>query len=323
MKHLKFVVPTSQANYYIELLAPSGQGPEKKLYRSGFEHYLARMPVLTSTDKDGAKKSKIIKSVMHELALDLRQNISKLNLPSLRKDTITRITIGMEEPQIGKDGIKTGAQILVLFSPKNTYNPPHGHAEGYLHDELISGSMLVNHFSKPIFKRKRVVIPQLSEIYEGENIISSCWEPMVKGKQPYSVAIHNFKAIDDTFSVHYIPFFPTDGLTNSYEVKRFEDVIGYDKSDFTQISGRQGLYSALGDVLLVRSTNVPYLGDHYITITGGLVKKSYGIRPMHNTILAGPNTLLKEYDQDEPLVLLLMSESLKKEFNKFHFSQNN
>lgn len=41
-----------------------------------------------------------------------------------------------------------------------------------------------------------------------------------------------------------------------------------------------------GDVFLVRSNNVPYLGDHFFMVTGPLVEKPHGLRPQGVSVRA-------------------------------------
>ena len=87
-------------------------------------------------------------------------------------------------------------------------------------------------------------------------------------------------------------------------------------ADVMRVTGEAAMSSVVGDVYLVRSGNVPELGDHYIVITGGLVQKPHGLRPQDVSfpIHKGQSTPLDDYRLDEPLVLLKLNDAARLRF---------
>lgn len=75
---------------------------------------------------------------------------------------------------------------------------------------------------------------------------------------------------------------------------------------FRQI--RMNEFQALppGTVVLVRSTSVPLLRDHYFVVTGGLVQKPHGLRPQGISLKAGKDdtAVLNAYTPENGVVAL-------------------
>ncbi len=89
-----------------------------------------------------------------------------------------------------------------------------------------------------------------------------------------------------------------------------------DSSEVTRVDAEEPRTSAIGDVYLVRSQNVASLGDHAIVIIGGLIEKPHGLRPadLSFPLAFGHLTPLDDYDIEEPLVLLKLSDAARLRF---------
>lgn len=100
----------------------------------------------------------------------------------------------------------------------------------------------------------------------------------------------------------------------------FENFYNLNEGDITRIGLKQVMKLRKGEVVLVRSSNVPENGDHFIIITGGLVHKPHGIRPMTEMVSA-PNTkqLLDRYKPDEDgLILFHLCDEAQDAFFRYH-----
>lgn len=79
------------------------------------------------------------------------------------------------------------------------------------------------------------------------------------------------------------------------------------KQDVTRLRSVDFMTLEIGSVVLVRSQNVKDLGDHFVVITGGLIRKKHGLRPKTLTISDGlQKDFIDQYDVDEERVILLL-----------------
>lgn len=58
-----------------------------------------------------------------------------------------------------------------------------------------------------------------------------------------------------------------------------KDLLFLTTNDVVKIDTKQAMYLQKGDVALVRSTNVAEYRDHFMLVTGPIVKKEHGMRP--------------------------------------------
>jgi len=140
--------------------------------------------------------------------------------------------------------------------------------------------------------------------------------PETEGK--HKVIVHSFTSIGNSETLHYLPEHTRDGRDNGFVVEHFDDVYTLTEGDVVPVTGQQAYYSRIGDVLLVRSKNVPDLGVHYIVITGAPVLKPWGLRPQDVAIVAPNNRLIENWQEDEQLVLLKLNQLAATAFREFH-----
>lgn len=102
--------------------------------------------------------------------------------------------------------------------------------------------------------------------------------------------------------------------------KKFDDVIQIDESDVKRVTTKEALYLPEGEVLMVRSLNVPELGDHYAVIVGPPKVKPHGIKPQVAVIPMSKehkSMLDKEREQMGVTAFKLLG-TAKKLFHKFY-----
>jgi hypothetical protein len=88
--------------------------------------------------------------------------------------------------------------------------------------------------------------------------------------------------------------------------------------DMLRVSPQEAISAEIGNVFLVRSSNVPQLGDHYIIIKGGLVQKPHGLRP--ETLeypVIGPSPIAEVHEQ-APVIVWRLNDASTQRFYAFY-----
>lgn len=109
-------------------------------------------------------------------------------------------------------------------------------------------------------------------------------------------------------------------LQKSARPKYFEDEHYLFTDDVEQITTMQALYLPVGEVLMVRSANVPMMGDHFAVISGPIENKEHGVRPQTISIATSPNGI-QMLDLFEPLngaTLLRLKPAARDAFHAYH-----
>lgn len=301
----------------IDKIAYAGQIPTNRQYRSGYEQFFNSMPILQDADPLLDEHIQFSKLVMQHLGHELKLD------PWLTKDLPTllgfdRTIIGMEKPRLKADGsYKEGSEFVVARWGEGFTSPVHGHAPGYEYEEVLTGKIRVNSY-RMVDPNSNVVRPVRTDIVEPGLLVSRHTKTSLTNTFKRQTLIHNFTAIDQSTSLHYLPEHTRDGRDNSFKVEYFDDVWQPDFRDVQVLSVQDGLYAQKGDVILVRSSNVPEYGDHYIVITGRPVMKAHGLRPQEVAIHAPKSKLLAAFDLSEDMILLKLVGPMHKRFIDFH-----
>jgi len=110
------------------------------------------------------------------------------------------------------------------------------------------------------------------------------------------------------------------GQESSHHVNYFEQVHYMYTDDVKQITAFEGMYLPIGEVLMVRSTSVPEMGDHFIVISGPLEVKPHGNRPATISIATSPYgvQMLDLFEPRNGLTLLQLSSKMRDKFHAFH-----
>lgn len=303
----------------IEAVSYPGQPAKMKQYRAGYEQFLEAMPILVEDDPLLQTKIDTSVIVMKTLGNELKTQAWLVDdLPPQKG--FNRTIIAMEESKFINDVKQDSVELIVAKWGNGMASPIHGHSTGFLHEEILYGKIKVNQYRLVDPKIEGVVRPVRTDLITEGVFISLYTPPDPNAPFKRQSYIHNFESIGPSASLHYIPEHTRDGRDNTFKVENFEDVFPLKESDVTRITAKEGLYSRIGDVILVRSTNVPYFGDHFIVITGKPVMKDHGLRPEDVAIPALQNNhLLNQYDINETgLVLLRLNGIAREEFLEFH-----
>lgn len=294
-----------------------GQDPKRRMYQDGYESYFEQMPILDVEDPLFDVKLDLSKMVMQQLGKKLaHESWVQQTVPPDKE--FYRTIVAMEPPRGTFDGWTEGAEFVVAHWGNGFTSPVHGHAPGYMHEEVLFGKVLVNTYRMlhPWLNKVRLI---KSEIVTKGTFVSEYAPENPDNKFKRQALIHNFRSIGHTATLHYLPEHTRDGRDNRFEVEYFEELMVFEKDDLTQLTAQEGLKLKIGDVALVRSSNVPEYGDHYIVITGLPVIKEHGLRPQEIAIEAPKaDYLLNKYEPIQGLTLLKLNEEARDYFLLFH-----
>jgi hypothetical protein len=247
--------------------------------------------------------------IMKQLAKTLASSNSPL-LHAPPAGEFARVILAVAEPV----GAREGSEILVAQWGEGFTSPVHGHAPGLLHEEIMTGKMLVHSYRHV---RPGVVRPARTDVAGTGTLVSKYSPPDPRGDR--MGLVHNFTAITPATSLHFVPEHARDGRDNRFHVEHFAD---FDLASMRQIDGNDGRLLQIGDVALVRSDNVPEYGDHFIVITGPPILKPHGLRPMEIAIQAGPvgSAVLDQFvpTGNTGLRLLKLNANTARRFYEFH-----
>lgn len=310
----------------INSLAYEGQDLSRRMYKPGYGWYLDELPVLEYQDPLIEQKINYTKAVIHKLGDRLHDDdwIYK-NYPG--EDGFNRTVIAIESPTDQKLVVsdenssiirKEGAELVVAKWGNGHTSPVHGHAPGYIHEEIIVGKMRVNTY-RMIHYGSKIVRPVRTVIAERGTFASVFARRKDNQYFDREALIHNFTSIGDSASLHFLPEHTRDGRDNQFIVERFNQI---DSSDINHVSPSEFTVNAkVGDVAIIRSSNVPDYGDHFIIVTGSPILKPHGLRVQERSIWA-PNMdrLLNKYEPDpvSGVTILKLDNNIKDEFLNFH-----
>lgn len=312
--HLKATEKPLEA---IQKVMWSNQPQHLRMYQTGYEKHFNHLPVITHEESSEELNAKIIdtQKVMRALSRDILEEGWALREMQPSNNGFNRTIIAMEEPTKGENEFIPGAQIVITRWGNGHTSPVHGHSAGYMHEEILSGKMQVNTY-KIVDAENKVVIPQKTVIVEKGVFVSDYAYPKEGDKR--QTLIHNFTSIGNSVSMHYLPEYTRDGRDNTYNVLHFSDV---EKNiEVERITSQDGMYLQPGNVVLVRSTNVPEYGDHYIVVTGPPIVKQHGLRVQDVSIIASPkdSEFLDTFEVKTGLILLKLKPESAKNFRDFH-----
>lgn len=319
---------TTQTRFYeaskrpmedMNLIAYPGQPYRQRMYRPGYEQYLNRLQVI---EPDSVNECQVNgnRTTIQKLAGELR-NTQWLQAAYMGENEFARTVLALEQPKIMKCGAlktyKESVELIVAQWGNGFSSPVHGHAAGYMHEEILFGKMLVNTY-RLMGEDGNIVRPLRTDIVGPGTFVSQYSPAAQNARFKRQNLIHNFTSIGTSSSLHYLPEHTRDGRDNGFAVQYFDDYFPMIKKDVTRVTSIQALYSQIGEVILVRSSAVPEYGDHYIVITGRPVVKEHGVRPQDVAIQAPKNKLLNEYTMNIGLTLLKLNKPATEAFLQYH-----
>lgn len=306
----------------ISKVAYPGQPEHLKMYKTGFEKHFNELPAFESVENSSDEldfKLNITRRVMTNLANDLKNDSLSTQFPEEGK--FERTIIALEEPKKQSDcTYQAGKQLIVAHWGKDFESPVHGHSAGYMHEEVLQGKIRLNTF-KIVDEDNRIAIPYKTEIITpGDAFISAYVPEKIQDKGKRNLLVHSFNVVEPSTSLHYLPEYNRDGRDNTYKVKHFSDENTLTVDDVTRITSQDGMYLQPGEVVLVRSTNVPEYADHFIVILGPPVKKEHGLRVQDWSIMASSQDtqLLDSVPMKMGLTLLKLTPEARDKFLAFH-----
>jgi hypothetical protein len=291
----------------LDMLAHPQQSPQYRQFRAGYEHYLSVLPDLKEPSKYDLYSATIL---LQDLTARLTEE-SWIREGDPGDDGFSRTIIALEE--------EAKSELVVAKWGHGRTSPVHGHALGLIYEALLFGKLKVNTY--------RMTHPTSSYVRLVETRIISKPGEFAREYNPPNgeyyfqrpALIHNFQSIGFSASLHYLSEHVRDGRDNGFIVENFEDYWTITKTDVTRITSKQAMYLPKGEVVLVRSTNVPEYGDHYIVITGAPTIKEHGLRPQDVAIDAPRgHYLLNQYEEEMGLTLLKLNPDAKRQFHEFH-----
>lgn len=318
----------------IDLVSYEGQNPKLRQYQAGFEPYFNQLPRFDKIEGDDSMtdvKLAFTRSVMKDLSTLLASDFISTTFPN--EGEFERTIIAIEDPthipprsqvEDPKGQYIAGKQLIVAHWGKGFESPVHGHATGYLHEQLLNGKLKLNTF-RIVDEENKVVIPYKTEIITPGVFISDYVPENPNNKWSRQTLVHSFNVLEPSTSLHYLPEYNRDGRDNQFSVKHFSDENTITVDDVERITSKDGMYLRPGDVVLVRSTNVPEYGDHFIVVLGPPVMKEHGLRVQDWSIMATDRdtALLDQFEMKMGLTLLKLKPEMKEKFLKFHGAEVN
>lgn len=298
-----------------------GQPEHLKMYKPGFENHFNELPAFNNVENDEVEldfKLNITRRVMTNLANELKNDSLSTQFP--QEGGFERTIIALESPKKQPDcSYQAGKQLIVAHWGKRFKSPVHGHSPGYLHEEMLQGKIRLNTF-RTIDKDMKVVIPYKTEIITPGVFISDFVQEKFEEKGERNVLVHSFNVVEPSTSLHYLPEYNRDGRDNTFTVRHFSDENPITVNDVTQITSQDGMYLQPGEIVLVRSTNVPEYADHFIVILGPPVQKEHGLRVQDWAIMASEQDtqLLDSVPMKMGLTLLKLTPEMRDKFLSFH-----
>lgn len=320
---MKTLIPSLNPLKDIEAISYKGQDPKRKMYRPGYEYLFTEMPILESNDPLLAMKTNLSREVMETLGMKIRQDEwLEQNIPA--KAEFLRTIVGMEQPisvsnlEGNFDHWQEGAEFVVAQWGDGFASPVHGHATGYMHEEVLFGKILVNTY-RMTHLTSNVVRLVKTELIGPGTFVSQFAPHNIHNHFKRQALIHNFRSIGYSATLHYLPEHTRDGRDNQFVVQHFDEVFDYTKEDVKQLTAHEGLSLQIGDIAIVRSTNVAEYGVHYIVVTGAPVMKEHGLRP-EEIVIEAPlaSKILDQFEPIQGLTLLKLEGYVKEYFLHFH-----
>jgi hypothetical protein len=298
-----------------------GQEEWRRMYQSGYEGYFNSLMKI----EDNVHRDIVIEhnqATMHSLARQLKEDsFDKAWILSSQRladeKSFVRTILGLESPVLANGEYRAGNEIVTGTWKKGMEIPVHGHAQGFMHEEMIYGKMLVSYYRR--MYGTRLVRQVKAEVLEGNQIINTAYNTP-DGTGDYNAIIHKFKALDDSLTLHHFPSHTRDARGVTFDVEWFEDAYHLAGVEMQQISTRDGMGLRRGDVIAVRSENASEYGDHYIIAHGHNEMRNVGLRPKVSIITAknGHNKILNGKEYMNGAILLKLPEALRQSFLTFH-----
>ncbi|PIP65047.1 hypothetical protein COW95_04070 [Candidatus Peregrinibacteria bacterium CG22_combo_CG10-13_8_21_14_all_49_11] len=227
---MKFLKPARDPEWLLEQLAFPNQPPHQRQWQPGFSHYMEKMPVIDASQLQQDEEVARTRELMDLMSQEVAARIDELRLPTIGKGEFGRLILGIEEPTgVNLDTGKPipGTEYVLAIWGEGFTSPVHGHAPGYIHEQLVRGAFDVRLYDQipggtdddrlvVLTKKLRVATPQ---------IFYSEYVPEDLRQRTRFALIHNFTATTPegdahhpTLSTHYLPEHVLNGNGNRWTV---------------------------------------------------------------------------------------------------------
>lgn len=303
-----FLKPSKHPISILDSVAHKGQLPSRRMYREGYEQFMALLPRLDPADDMFFYNMDVSKLAMRQLHHELliSQWVFKEDVP--KEGDMNRTILAIDEDSHSE---------LVLTKWGNGFKASaHGHAAGFMYEQVLSG-MFKHTTYRVVDTEKMIVRPVETKVFAAGDVMSQEYF-MPHESLSHGAIVHSVESVGFSTCVHYINQHPTDGTQNVFTPMYFDDVWEYENQDLIRISSKEAMYLRKGSVILVRSQNIPEYGDHYMIVTGAPIMKNHGLRPQEFSIEAPTNKVLSKYEPVHGLILLELQEEAREAFHQFH-----
>ncbi len=229
---MKTMKHASEPEQLLEKLAFENQPPSHRVWQPGFEHYLEKMPVIDASASPESQEEAVAltRELMDQISLEVADRVNELNIPEVKAGEFGRVILGIEEPK----GMNTetgkpipGTEFVLAVWGEGFTSPVHGHAPGYIHEQLVRGG-----FDVFLYKEveggtedDRLVIPHTTLKVDTPQIFYSEFVQADISKRARYALVHNFTATakeenadHPTLSTHYLPEHVLNGNGNRWTV---------------------------------------------------------------------------------------------------------
>lgn len=192
----------------LESIAPEGQAPIRRMYKSGYELHFERLWRLNQDDPLAESKAKGNRAMLDTLAENLKYE-SWIQKPPENFESFGRTVLALESP-----GEKIGAEIVVGHW-RNFSTPVHGHMAGLTYEKVLFGTLYVNTY-EIVDLEKRIVELKGTFVLTKDSPAISFYSSPTKVLGQRSTLIHRVYATDYAVSLHFFNEHTRDGADNQF-----------------------------------------------------------------------------------------------------------
>jgi hypothetical protein len=312
---MNYFKATTDAQNWLDLIAPEWEKDFQRIYVPGYESFFERLPIIEgAADPQLVEKLKIRQQVVHELAVKLRADKEFVNA-HLVKRGYKQFILALEQPLLqANNNYKEGAKLQMISWAPTSMSAIHSHSPTYFTEDVIVGKFRVieyqmyDEFVNGLVRATNVKVADINNPAPLHDVEQNSQEQLK--------LVHEVLPLTQALTLHFaekrnnghLDFFP----------QFFEEERNLWKNDVIKISTKEAMYLQPGDVTIVRSKNVSELGDHYIVVTGPPILKAHGIRPQNISIPMNSPGLLDYFDDNDKIVMLKLRPEKAMEFLEYH-----
>lgn len=200
--------PAMNARALLGMTAPEREPVVDPTYAAGFEDLFATLPKLDPRIEDPEALAMTVQG-MDRIAERVRQRLAggELEMPRVGDGQFGRTFLGMESTTRVVDGFLTGGTNVVLGHwGKGFATPIHGHAPGYISEDLILGALTISEYEITGDPSDRLVVLKRATRPSPGRYVSLF--DVDRGQEVFSSLIHAIEASEFSITLHYLPDSP-------------------------------------------------------------------------------------------------------------------